>query len=112
MDKLDADGIVLAGLELENEINMAGNNPDFSLPGEGKVLSLNDLYHDPEGQQVANGYQQYLKELAALKQARDHSKLNRQTPLLPTSLVDIVQEGRRDPGRPPRNMTGSALARH
>ncbi|MGB7193363.1 MAG: hypothetical protein WBD81_07890 [Collimonas pratensis] len=93
MDKLDADRIVLAGLELENEINMAGNNPDFSLPGEGKVLDLNDLYHDPEGQQVAKGYLQYLKELAALKRARDHSKLNRQTPLLPTSLVDIVQEG-------------------
>lgn len=93
LEKLDADGIVLAALELENEINMAGNNPDFSLPGEGKVLGLNDLYHDPEGQQVAKGYLQYLKELAALKQARDHSKLNRQTPLLPTSLVDIVQEG-------------------
>ena len=93
LDKLDADGVVLAGLELENEINMAGNNPDFSLPGEGRVLGLNDLYHDPEGQQVAKGYLQYLKELAALKQVRDHSKLNRQTPLLPTSLVDIVQEG-------------------
>lgn len=93
MDKLDANGIVLAGLELENEINMAGNNPDFRLPGEGKVLSLNDLYHDPEGQQVAKGYLQYLKELAALKQVRDHSKLNQHTLLLPTSLVDIVQEG-------------------
>ena len=34
LDKLDADGIVLAALELENEINMAGSNPDFSLPGE------------------------------------------------------------------------------
>ena len=93
MDKLDADGIVLAGLELENEINMAGDNPDFRLPGEGKVLSFNDLYHDPEGQQVAKGYLQYLKELAALKQVRDHSKLNQHAPLLPTSLVDIVQEG-------------------
>ena len=93
MDKLDANGIVLAGLELENEINMAGDNPDFRLPGEGKVLSLNDLYHDPEGQQVAKGYLQYLKELAALKQVRDRSKLNQHTPLLPTSLVDIVQEG-------------------
>jgi hypothetical protein len=93
MDKLDADGIALAGLELENEINMAGNNPDFSLPGEGRVLGLNDLYHDPEGQQVAKGYLQYLKELAALKQVRDRSKSNRQTPLLPTSLVEIVQEG-------------------
>lgn len=93
IDKLDAEGIVLAGLELENEINMAGNNPDFRLPGESKVLSLNDLYHDPEGQQVAKGYLQYLKELAALKQVRDRSKLNKHTPLLPTSLVEIVQEG-------------------
>jgi hypothetical protein len=93
MDELDADEVVLAGMELENEINMAGNNPDFSLPGEGRVLGLNDLYHDSEGQNVAKGYLQYLKELAALKQARDHSKFNRQTPLLPTSLVDIVQEG-------------------
>jgi len=65
---------------------MAGNNPDFRLPGEGKVLSLNDLYHDPEGQQVAKGYLQYMKELAALKQTRDQSKLNQHTPLLPTSL--------------------------
>jgi hypothetical protein len=55
MDKLDADGIVLAGLELENEINMVGNDPDFRLPGEGRVLGLNDLYHDPEGQQAAEG---------------------------------------------------------
>jgi hypothetical protein len=93
MDRLDADGIVLAGLELENEINMAGNNPDFNLPGEGRVLSLEDLRHDPEGQQVAKGYLQYLKVLAALKQVRDRSKLNRRTPLLPTSLVDLEQEG-------------------
>jgi hypothetical protein len=106
MDKLDANGIVLAGLELENEINMAGNNPDFRLPGEGKVLSLNDLYHDPEGQQVAKGYLQYLKELTALKQVRDHSKLNQHTPLLPTSLVDIVQEG---PWPTPKNYDGVSV---
>lgn len=93
LDKLDADGIVLAALELENEINMAGSNPDFSLPGEGRVLGLNDLSHDKEGQRVAKGYLQYLKVLAALKQVRDHSRLNTQTPLLPTSLVDIVEEG-------------------
>jgi hypothetical protein len=93
LDKLDAEGIVLAGLELENEINMAGFNPDFRLPGEGRVLGLGDLNHDPEGQQVAKGYLQYLKVLAALKGVRDNSKLNRHTPLLPTSLVEIVQEG-------------------
>jgi len=93
MDALDAAGIELAGIELENEINMAGNNPDFRLPGEGRVLGLNDLYGDPEGQQVARGYLRYLKVLAALKDVRDHSKLNRQTPLLPTSLVDTGPEG-------------------
>jgi hypothetical protein len=84
LDKLGTEGIVLAGLELENEINMAGFNPDFRLPGEGRVLGLNDLYHDPEGQQVAKGYLQYLKVLAALKGVRDHSKLNQRSPLLPS----------------------------
>jgi hypothetical protein len=106
MDELDAGGIVLAGIELENEINLAGNNPDFSLPGEGRVLGLNDLYHDPEGQRVAKGYVQYVKVLAALKQVRDDSKLNRQTPLLPTSLVDIVQEG---PWPTPKNYDGVSV---
>jgi hypothetical protein len=77
MDRLDAAGIALAGIELENEINMAGDNPDFRLPGEGRVLGLDDLYHDPEGQQVAKGYLQYLKVLAVLKDVRDHSKLSR-----------------------------------
>jgi hypothetical protein len=93
MDRLDAAGIALAGIELENEINMAGDNPDFRLPGEGRVLGLDDLYHDPEGQQVAKGYLQYLKVLAVLKDVRDHSKLSRQTSLLPTSLVDTGPEG-------------------
>ena len=93
LDKLDAAGVALAGLELENEINMAGNNPDFRLPGEGRVLGLTDLSNDLEGRQVAQGYLQYLKVLKVLKQVRDRSKLNSHTPLLPTSLVDIEQEG-------------------
>lgn len=93
MDKLDAAEIALVGMELENEINMAGNNPDFLLPGEGRVLGLDDLYHDPEGRQVAKGYLQYLKVLAALKDVRDHSRFSRQAPLLPFSLVDTGPEG-------------------
>ena len=51
-DALDANGIVLAGIELGNEINWAAFNPEFPLPGEGKILSLNDLSHDPEGQAI------------------------------------------------------------
>lgn len=93
LEKLESDGIALAGMELENEINVAGNNPDFRLPGEGRVLGLADLTQDPEGREVAKGYLQYLKVLAALKEVRDHSKLNQHTQLLPTSLVDIEREG-------------------
>ena len=76
-DKLDANGIVLAGIELGNEINWTDFNGDFPIPGEGKAFSLEDLSRDPEAQQVARGFLQYLKLLAALKEVRDHSKLNR-----------------------------------
>jgi hypothetical protein len=86
-DQLDANGIVLAGIELGNEINWAAFNPEFPLPGEGKILSLADLSHDPEGIQIAKGFRQYLKVLAALKEVRDHSRLNRTTPIISAGLV-------------------------
>jgi hypothetical protein len=38
-DQFDANGIVLAGVELGNEINWAAFNPEFPLPGEGKILT-------------------------------------------------------------------------
>jgi Glycosyl hydrolase catalytic core len=84
--KLDAAGVVLAGLELGNEINWAGFNPEFPLPGEGKVFNLAELSSDPEGRKIAVGYLQYLKILAALKQARDASSLNRGTPIISAGL--------------------------
>ena len=107
MNRLDGSGVMLAGLELENEINLAGNNPDFSLPGEGRVLGFADLTNDPEGKQVAKGYLQYLKVLAVLKQVRDGSKLNRRAPLLPFSLVDLEQEG---PWPTPKKYDGVSIA--
>jgi hypothetical protein len=89
LDSLDAAGVKLAGFELGNEINWTAFNQDFPLPGEGKgVLSLDDLYHDPEGQQIAKGYVQYLKELAILKEIRDRSSVNRTTPIILAGLVD------------------------
>ena len=92
LDKLDAQGITLAGFELGNEINWTAFNPEFPLPGEGKhVLSLDDLYHDPEGMQIAKGYRQYLKLLAVLKDVRDHSKLNAKTPIISAGLIDAEQ---------------------
>jgi hypothetical protein len=87
LDQLDANNIVLAGMELGNEINWAAFNPEFPLPGEGKILSLSDLSHDPEGQQIAKGFLQYLKILAVLKEVRDHSRLNRTTPIILAGLV-------------------------
>jgi len=87
-DNLDANNLELAGVELGNEINWAAFNPEFPLPGEGKILSLQDLDHDPEGQHIANGFLQYIKVLAVLKDVRDHSRLNRTTPIISAGLVD------------------------
>ena len=84
--KLDAADVVLAGLELGNEINWAGFNPEFPLPGEGKVFSLAELSSDPEGRKIAAGYLQYLKIIAELKQVRDASSLNRATPIISAGL--------------------------
>jgi hypothetical protein len=86
-DDLDANGIVLAGVELGNEINWAAFNPEFPLPGEGKILSLQDLDYDPEGKQIAKGFLQYSKILAVLKDVRDHSRLNRSAPIILAGLV-------------------------
>jgi hypothetical protein len=86
-DSMDANGITLAGVELGNEINWAAFNPEFPLPGEGKILSLQDLDHDPEGKQIAKGFLQYIKVLAALKDVRDHSRLNRSAPIISAGMV-------------------------
>ena len=85
---LDVNGIELASIELGNEINWAAFNPEFPVPGEGKILSLDDLAHDPEGKQIAKGFLQYLKILAVLKDVRDHSKLNHATPIISAGMVD------------------------
>ena len=86
-DRLDANGIALAGVEFGNEINWAAFNPEFPLPGEGKILSLDDLDRDPEGKQIAKGFLQYIKILQALKDVRDRSRLNKSTPIISAGLV-------------------------
>ena len=80
LDKLESKGIVLAGLELGNEINWS--NHDLGQSGTGRILTLEDLKSDPKGQQVAKGYLQYVKLLAVLKDIRDHSKLHQHTPII------------------------------
>jgi len=86
-EQLDKNGIILTGIELGNEINWAAFNPEFPLPGEGKILNIHDLYNDPEGKQIAKGFLQYLKILAVLKEVRDQSRLNRQAPIILAGLV-------------------------
>ncbi len=86
LSQLDAKGVVLASIELGNEINWSAFNGEFPLPGEGKIFSLEDLYHDPEGQKIAKGFLQYLKILSALKDVRDHSRLNLNTPIISAGL--------------------------
>jgi hypothetical protein len=86
-DSLDANGITLAGVELGNEINWAAFNPEFPLPGEGKILSLQDLAQDPEGKQIAKGFVQYIGILTVLKEVRDRSRMNRNIPVISAGLV-------------------------
>lgn len=91
--KLESKGIVLAGLELGNEINWTGFNADLPLPAQGRVLDDKDLANDPEGRKVAQGYLRYLKTLVALKNLRDHSTLNQHTPIISAGLADLDDSG-------------------
>jgi hypothetical protein len=85
--RLEEKGIILAALELGNEINLSGTNPEFTHTLQGRQFGLEDLYHDPEARQVAKGFLQYLKVLAVLKDIRDHSKLNQHTTILTAGLA-------------------------
>lgn len=103
---LEDKGITLAAFELGNEINLSGTNPEFPIPGRGMQLSLDNLNHDPEGQQIAKGYLQYLKVLAVLKDVRSHSKLNQHTPILTAGLGNYEQDDGPLPNRPKGDIVG------
>jgi hypothetical protein len=88
--KLEAAGVRLSAIELGNEINTSCCNGDLPDPGSGRELGLSDLNNpnDSEGRAVATGYRAYLKVMAALKDLRDHSKLNQHTPIITAGLAD------------------------
>jgi len=94
-DQLEGLGITLAALEFGNEINWAAFNGEFPIPGEGRVFGHEDLELDPEARQIAGGYRSYLRSLSALKDIRDHSRLNRETPILSAGLADPGSAGPR-----------------
>jgi len=94
-NQLEGFGITFAALELGNEINWTAFNGDFPIPGEGQVFGEADLPRDPEAIRVAEGYRAYLHTLAVLKDVRDHSHLNRGTPILSAGLSDPGPAGPR-----------------
>jgi len=94
--RLAANDVALVGIELGNELNWTAFNPEFPLPGEGKTLGLDDLAHDPEGQQIARGFVQYLKVMRELKAVRDSSSRYAQTPIMTAGFVDAGPPGKRN----------------
>jgi hypothetical protein len=98
---LEAAGVRLNAFELGNEINGPYFNGDF-LPAQasGRVLGLSDLTNpnDPEGRAIAASYRSYLQVMAALKEVRDRSTINRTTPILSAGLADGGLPGKK-PGQ-------------
>ncbi len=94
-EQFEGMGITFAALELGNEINWTAFNGDFPIPGEGRVFGRDDLARDREAQRIAQGYRAYLRTLGVLKDIRDHSRLNRNTPILAAGLSDPGPAGPR-----------------
>jgi Glycosyl hydrolase catalytic core len=88
---LEAARVRLRAFELGNELNTGGYNGDLAEPGSGRILGMADLNNpnDPEGRAVAAGYLTYLKILAVLKDARDHSQVNRTTPVIVGGMANV-----------------------
>jgi hypothetical protein len=80
----------ITAFELGNEINTSCCNGDLPDPGSGRELGLSELNNpkDPEGRAAADGYRAYMRVMAALKDLRDHSKLNQHTPIITAGLAD------------------------
>lgn len=89
-DKLDAKGVVLTAIELGNKLNWADFNGDFPVPGQGKAFNFAELSSDPEAKQVTKGFLLYLKALAALKDVRNHSKLNQNAPIITCGMASAT----------------------
>jgi hypothetical protein len=86
--QLEGMGVTFAALELGNEINWTAFNGDFPIPGEGRIFGRDDLAKDPETRRVAQGFRAYLQTLRVFKDIRDHSRLNRVTPIISAGLSD------------------------
>ncbi len=108
LQKLEAAGVKITAFEFGNEVNTPRFNADFRPElHSGRLLGVADLNNpkDVEGSTVAAGYRAYLKVMATLKDLRDHSKVNAQTPIL--SGMSAV--GFKGYPRPPGNTLPDAV---
>ena len=92
---LEDAGVKLTAFEVGNEFNTVGYNADFPARNSGRVLGLKDLNNpnDTEARQIGAGYLQYIKIMAAVKDVRDHSKLNKATPIITGGLANVGLPG-------------------
>jgi hypothetical protein len=108
-DQLEGMGITFAAFELGNEINWTGFNGEFPIPGEGRVFGAADLARDPEGRRISEGYRAYFQTLTVLKDIRDHSRFNRETPILSAGLADPGPAGPRPGSKADAVAIGASL---
>jgi hypothetical protein len=109
LEQLERLGITFAALELGNEINWTAFNGEFPIPGEGRVFGLADLTSNPEARQIAEGFRAYLQTLRVLRDIRDHSRLNRGTPILSAGLADPGPPGPRSGAKTDAVAIGATL---
>jgi hypothetical protein len=100
LDQLEAGGVRLTAFELGNEINTSGYNGDIAAPGSGRLLTVADLDNprDLEAAVITAGFRNYAKIAAALKDLRDHSKLNQHTPIISAGIAKISGRGSKAEG--------------
>jgi hypothetical protein len=88
LKQLDSAGVVLAGIELGNEINWTLFNGDFPTPGQGRVFGNADMVSNPEAIKIAQGFATYEQVFAQLADIRSTLSLNYMTPLISAGLAD------------------------
>ncbi len=93
---LEAAGVHVTGFELGNELNTPRFNADFGADkAPGRAFRLSDLENpnDTQARTIAAGYRVYLKVMEMMKDVRDHSKLNRTTPII-SGMSAVMAQGR------------------
>jgi hypothetical protein len=87
LQQLEDAGVQFAGIELFNEIGNPAFNGDLPIVGPrgGYLLGFNELL-EPAYADVARGYRNYIRVLAALKEIRDGLTVNKLTPIISAGL--------------------------